>query len=146
MSAGNWLRLIMVLAGGLIFWMTLTSLAKRKFTDGFCMLWGVLSICMILGGILLSPGELGSFISNTGLLILLVFCFGLLAMAWCFSWELSSLQRKNHELAMQVSLLNQEHDQLQRTLEEINRISMEGALPDSEKETSQNRAVGVEVG
>lgn len=146
MSAGNWFRLIMVLAGGLIFWMTLTSLAKRKFTDGFCMLWGVLSICMILGGILLSPVELGSFISNTGLLILLISFFGLLAMAWCFSWELSSLQRKNHELAMQVSLLNQEHDQIQRMLEEMNRKSVDEAFADSEKETSINRTVGIEVG
>lgn len=146
MSAGNWLRLIMVLAGSLILGMTLTSLAKRKFTDGFCMLWGLLSICMILGGILLSPVELGSLISNTGLMILLVFCFGLLAMAWCFSWELSSLQRKNHELAMQVSLLNQEHDQLQRMLAQIEGKSAEEKLPESKKEPSENYAVGIKVG
>lgn len=146
MSAGNWLRLIMVLTGSLIFGMTLTSLAKRKFTDGFCMLWGLLSICIILGGILLSPVKLGSLISDTGLTILLVFCFGLLAMVWCFSWELSSLQRKNYELAMQVSLLNQEHDQLQQMLAQIEGRSAEEELPEPKKEPSENYMVGVKVG
>lgn len=114
MSAGNWLRLIMILAGLLILWMTLTSLARRKFTDGFSMLWGMLAMCMILGGIVLSPQEIGSFISNTGLMITLVAGFGMLAMAWGFSWEISALQRKNHELAMQVSLLNQEMEEVRR--------------------------------
>ncbi len=134
MSAGNWLRLIMILAGLLILWMTLTSLAKRKFTDGFSMLWGMLSMCMILGGLVLSPQEIGSIISNTGLLIALVAGFGMLTMAWGFSWEISALQRKNHELAMQVSLLNQE-------MEEARRMRME-----EEKRRAEEELRSVRVG
>lgn len=114
MSTANWIRLIMVLAGIFLLWMTLISLAKRKFTDGFSMLWGIVSICMILGGILLSPHEIGSIISNTGLLIALVAGFGMLTLAWGFSREISALHRKNHELAMQVSLLNQEMEEERR--------------------------------
>lgn len=129
MSAANWLRLIMILAGMLILWMTLLSLARRKFTDGFSMLWGILSICMILGGILLSPHEIGNIISNTGLLIALVAGFGMLSMAWGFSWEISALQRKNHELAMQVSLLNQEMEEArQKRVENEQRISEEETM------------------
>ncbi len=134
MSAGNWLRLIMIVAGLLILWMTLTSLAKRKFTDGFSMLWGMLSMCMILGGLVLSPQEIGSIISNTGLLIALVAGFGMLTMAWGFSWEISALQRKNHELAMQVSLLNQE-------MEEARRMRME-----EEKRRAEEELRSVRVG
>jgi len=130
MSAANWLRLIMILAGALILWMTLTSLARRKFTDGFSMLWGMLSICMILGGILLSPQEIGSFISNTGLLIVLVAGFGMLAMAWGFSREISRLQRKNHELAMQISLLNQEMEEVRNIRREQEQFERERTAPE----------------
>lgn len=125
MSTGNWLRLIMIVAGLLILWMTLLSLARRKFTDGFSMLWGMLSACMILGGIVLSPQEIGSIISDTGLLITLVAGFGMLGMAWGFSWEISALQRKNHELAMQVSLLNQEMEEARRKRMENERRTAE---------------------
>lgn len=119
MSAGNWLRLFMVVAGAFLLWMTLASLAKRKFTDGFSMLWGVLSLCLILAGVLLEPKEISNYISNIGIAIVCVAGSGFLLMLWCFSREISHLVRKNHELAMQLSLLNQEHYQIQRLLEKI---------------------------
>lgn len=119
MSAGNWLRVIMVAAGVFLLWMTLASLAKRKFTDGFSVLWGLLSVCMILAGVLLEPQGISSYISNTGIVIVCVAGAGLLFMFWCFSREISNLVRKNHELAMQLSLLNQENYQIQRLLEQI---------------------------
>lgn len=123
MSAGNWLRLYLVAVGGIILWMTLASLAKRKFTDQFCMLWGVLAGCMVLGGVLLSPTEITRYISGTGLLLVMIIFTGVLYMAWCFSREISSLTRKNQELAMQLSLLNQEHDRVEKLLEELTRKS-----------------------
>lgn len=119
MSAGNWLRVYMVVAGTLLMWMTLSSLAKRKFTDGFSMLWSILSVCLILAGVLLQPVEISSYISNVGIAIVCVAGSGLLLMMWWFSREVSNLVRKNHELAMQLSLLNQEHDQIQKLLEQI---------------------------
>lgn len=119
MSAGNWFRLVMVVVGVITMWMTLSSLARRKFTDGFCMLWGVISACMILAGVLLDPAGISGLISNTGLVLVCIGGFGFLAMTWAFSREISNLVRKNHELAMQLSLLNQEHDQIQKLLEHI---------------------------
>lgn len=122
MSAGNWLRLYMVAAGAFLLWMTLSSLAKRKFTDGFSMLWALLSVCLILAGVLLEPVEISSYISNIGIAIVCVAGSGFLFMLWCFSREISNLVRKNHELAMQLSLLNQEHYQIQRLLEKMNNM------------------------
>ncbi len=119
MSAGNWLRLFLVLVGGIVMWMTLASLARRKFTDQFCMLWGLMALCMILGGIFLNPTEISRYISNAGLLLVMIVFAGILYLAWCFSREISALTRKNQELAMQLSLLNQEHDQVQKLLQEL---------------------------
>lgn len=119
MSAGNWLRLFLVVFGMILIWLTLASLARRRFTDQFCMLWGLIAVCMVLGGILLNPTEISRYISNTGLVLVLIIFSGVLYMAWCFSREISSLTRKNQELAMQLSLLNQEHDQVQKLLQEM---------------------------
>lgn len=123
MSAGNWLRLFLVLMGGFLLWMTLVSLAKRKFTDQFCMLWGLISGCLVLGGILVNPTQISRYISDAGLLLVLIIACGVLYLAWCFSREISALTRKNQELAMQLSLLNQEHAQTQRLLEELTQKS-----------------------
>ena len=119
MSVGNWLRLFLVVFGAILIWLTLVSLARRKFTDQFCMLWGLIAVCMVLGGILLNPTEISRYVSNTGLLLVVIIFTGVLYMAWCFSREISSLTRKNQELAMQLSLLNQEHDQVQKLLQEL---------------------------
>lgn len=119
MNAGAWLKLVLILGGLSLGWMTLVSLAKRKFTDGFCMLWGLIAVCMIIGGIFLQPAGITNYISNMGLVLVVLIAAGVLLMGWAMSSQISSLTRKNHELAMQVSLLNQEHDKIQRMLEEL---------------------------
>ena len=72
---------------------------------------------MILGGILLRPTGLSSYISDTGLvLILLLGGLGLMA-AYFISRQMSDLARKNQELTMQISLLNQENERVLAVLE-----------------------------
>ena len=119
MSAGNWLRIAMIVVGVFLLWITLSSLARRKFTDGFSMLWSLLSVAIILAGVLLNPVEISKYISNLGIIIFFGVGLGILFMLWWFSRGISELVRKNHELAMQLSLLNQEHDQIQKLLEQI---------------------------
>lgn len=125
MGVGNWLRLIMVIAGGFAMWMTLLSLAKRKFTDDFSMLWGVLSVCMILAGILLDPSHINAYLSNTALVIALIAGFGVLLLVWSFSRKISALEQKTHELAMQLSLLNQEQVQVQKHMRAVDQKNEE---------------------
>lgn len=119
MNAGTWLKIIMVAAGFFVLWMTLLSLAKRKFTDGFSMLWFVLSVCMVAAGIVIQPDGISKIISNTGLALGIIIGLVFLCLAWWFSLQISVLIRRNHELAMQVSLLNHDFVKLQRALKEL---------------------------
>ena len=119
MEPGAILRIIMVVVGILLFAYIVSSLAKRKMTEPFCLTWGVISVIIVLAGLLLRPVVWNRYISGTGLLLglMIAFCvvYGMLFM----SARVSELMRRNHELAMQVSLLNQETEEMRRQLEEL---------------------------
>jgi len=108
MDAGLWLRVEIILAGVFLFGTTLFSLAKRKMTDSFALVWGLISVIFVLTGVLLNPTELARYISPTG--TLLTGAIGLCAVfgAYFISIRVSELSRRNLELVMQVTLLKQE--------------------------------------
>ncbi len=115
----DYLRIIMVLTGVFLFLLTVASLARRKMTESFSLTWGLISIILVLSGILLRPYGISQFISVTGLLLILVIGFSVLFGAFYITSKVSELVRKNQELAMQVTLLNQENRLIMEKLEEI---------------------------
>lgn len=115
----DYLRIIMVLTGVFLFVLTLASLARRKMTESFSLTWGLISIILILSGILLRPYGISRFISVTGLLLILIVGFSVLFGAFYITSKVSELSRKNQELAMQVTLLNQENRMIMEKLEEL---------------------------
>ncbi|MBQ9142133.1 MAG: DUF2304 family protein [Lachnospiraceae bacterium] len=115
----DYLRLVMALTGVLLFFMTVASLARRKMTESFSLTWGLISIILILSGILLRPYGISSFISVTGLLLILVVGYCIIFGAFYITSKVSELARKNQELSMQVTLLNQENRMILEKLEEI---------------------------
>ncbi|MCM1100014.1 MAG: DUF2304 domain-containing protein [Clostridium sp.] len=119
MEPGVMLQIIMIVAGGVLLAAVVSSLAKRKMTESFCLTWGVIAIIIILAGILLRPAEWNRYISGMGLLLLLMIGFCIIYGAYFMSTKVSELSRKNQELAMQVSLLNHEKDELYRRLDEL---------------------------
>ncbi len=108
MDAGLWLRVEMILTGVFLFGITLFSLAKRKMTDSFALVWGLISVIFVLTGILLNPTELAHYISPTGLLLIEAIGFCIVFGAYFISIRVSELTRRNLELVMQVTLLKQE--------------------------------------
>lgn len=116
MGAGTILRIIMIATGILLLCFTVSSLAKRRMTEPFCLTWGVVSMMLILAGILLRPVEWNRYISGTGMLLVLLIGFCVIYGAFFMSAKISELMRRNLELAMQVSLLNQESRVLQERL------------------------------
>ena len=59
------------------------------------------------------------YISVAGLILLLIIFYGVLYAAYFVSLWISELSRKNQELAIQVSLLNQENERILRNLSEL---------------------------
>lgn len=103
------LQIILIAAGLLLFLRTMSSLAKKHLTETVSMFWGSFSILLVLGGLVLIPFEWDQYMSLAALVIFAVLFFLLLAGMFYLSQLLSYNMRKIQELAIQISLLNQEH-------------------------------------
>ena len=121
MAVGDVLRLFVIVAGAYMFLRAILSLAKRKMTEPFCLAWVVLSALMILSGILLNPSQLDGYISTRGLILIIIIVSGILWGLWFISTQVSILKRRNQELAMQISLLNNDCEKILRELEKLKR-------------------------
>lgn len=121
MAVGDVLRLFVIVAGAYMFLKAILSLAKRKMTELFCLAWVILSALMILSGILLNPSQLDGYISTRGLILIIIIVSGILWGLWFISTQVSTLKRRNQELAMQVSLLNNDCEKILRELEKLKR-------------------------
>ena len=121
MAVGDVLRLFVIVAGAYMFLKAILSLAKRKMTEPFCLAWAVLSALMIFSGILLNPSQLDGYISTRGLILIIIIVSGILWGLWFISSQVCILKRKNQELAMQISLLNNDCEKILRELEKLKR-------------------------
>ena len=119
METGDILRTVMIAAGVLVLMETVLSLSKRRLKEQFCLLWGVISVLLIVSGIFLRPTVWSQYISETGTVVIIITA---LCLVWCLffiSVHISVLSRKTQELAMQVSLLNQENERILAELEQL---------------------------
>ena len=118
MSVGDGLRLFMIVVGLIILVMTVMSLARKHMTESFCIVWGVIAAIAICAGIIVQPTQWNRYISWGTLLLILFGVVLLLAGTFILSVRISMLSRQVEELAMQVSLLNQENEMILRELGE----------------------------
>jgi ABC-type siderophore export system fused ATPase/permease subunit len=96
-------------------------LAKRKLSEPISVTWGFAAIIFILAGIFLRPNGWINYISPAGLIMLSI--LGVLALVGLFMARsrMSELIRKNTEMAMNISLLNQEIVELKKDIAENHR-------------------------
>ena len=111
----------MIVSGVFMVMRAILSLAKRKMTEPFCLSWMFLSALMILSGALLNPSQMKRYVSTRGLILTIIIVSGVLWGLWFISTQVSILKRKNQELAMQVSLLNNDCEKILRELEKLKR-------------------------
>jgi len=122
MSVGDILRIFMVVTGVVMLGATVASLAKRKMTETVCLAWGMMSVVCILAGALLQPYGVSPYISKLGLVLIMIIAIAVLQGAFFVSIKLSELVRKNHELAVQVSLLNHENYNMMKRVEQLEEL------------------------
>lgn len=114
-------QILLVAAGGIILVIDVALLAKRKLSEPISVTWGFAAIIFILAGIFLRPNGWINYISPAGLIMLSI--LGVLALVGLFmaSSRMSELIRKNTEMAMNISLLNQEIVELKKDIAENHR-------------------------
>lgn len=59
------------------------------------------------------------YVSTRGLILTIIIVSGVLWGLWFISTQVSILKRKNQELAMQVSLLNNDYEKIIKKLEKL---------------------------
>ena len=116
MGAGDLLRLLLIVVGISILSTMIVSLARKNMTESFCIFWGIVSLLFIVSGIVLRPVEWNRYISYAALIIIFCGVAFIVVAALYFSVRISRLIRQSTELAIQVSLLNQENEILLREL------------------------------
>lgn len=119
MASGDILRLFVIVSGAYMLVKAVLSLAKRKMIEPFCLAWVLLSALMILSGVLLNPSQLDRYISTRGLILIIIVVSGILWGLWFISTQVSLLKRRNQEMAMQISLLNNDCEKILKELEKM---------------------------
>ena len=119
MASGDLLTVFLVVMGICLFVMAILSLAKRKMTEPFCLAWVCVSVLIVICGILIEPSELDRYISLRVLILILFITIGVGWILWFISTQISILRRRNQEIAMQISLLNQDSERMMKRLEDL---------------------------
>ena len=117
-SSSLFFRAIMIAAGVCLLLLTFFMYSKRRLTDRIALGWALFSIVMIMAGAIpawsgwsraLALSSYPMVFAMGGLVVLIIFHH---------SVDLSLLVMKNQELAMHVSLLNQENEEMIKRLME----------------------------
>ena len=135
MTGGIFLRVFLIVLGCYLLVITLLSLAKRKMTEQFCLVWSVLSVLMVILGIVIKPSQIERYMRGEILALVLIVVLGVVWGLWFISTQVSILMRKNQELAMQTSLLNQDSENM---LKQIDLLKAEIEVLKKRNETEEN--------
>ncbi len=116
MDYGLFLQILFIVAGILVMVVDVTLLAKRKLSEPISVTWGFVGIVFIVAGIVLRPNGWIRYMSPAGMVLLCLVGLCLMYGLFMASCHISEIMRKQAEMAMNISLLNQEIVELKREL------------------------------
>ena len=93
-------------------------LAKRKLAETISVTWGFVGIIFIVAGIVLRPNGWIQYMSPAGMILLCVVGLCVLYGLFLASMHISEILKKQVEMAMNISLLNQEIVELKKNIAE----------------------------
>lgn len=118
-DSGFILRLFLCAIGAVLLVNVVSSLARRKMTESFALIWGVMALLCVIAGILVRPVLLNSYISVIGMILIMMAVLCVIAGAYFISLRISELMRKTQELSIYVTLLYDENLRLMKQVEEL---------------------------
>ena len=119
MSTATIVKFCVILVGIGIMAITFVLHAVQKRTVNLAGTWELLGIAAILSGAVPKFSGWSSRLSFGSLVVLLITAFLVLWGVYQMTIQISSLIMKNQELAIQVSLLNQENERILQELENL---------------------------
>ena len=119
MDYGLFLQIVLIVAGVIILITDVLLLAKRKLAESISIVWGFGGLIFIVAGIVLHPSGWINYLSKAGMALMLLLGFCVVYGLFYASIRLSEIIRKQTEMAMDISLLNQEMVELKRKMAEL---------------------------
>ena len=119
MSTATIVKFCVILVGIGIMAITFVLHAEKKLTVNLAVTWDLLGIAACLSGAVPKFSGWSSRLSFGSLVVLLITAFLVLWGVYQMTIQISSLIMKNQELAIQVSLLNQENERILQELENL---------------------------
>ena len=117
------IRILMVGTGILFLVLAFWAYTRQKLNDSMALIWAFVSIALVITG---AVPAVSKDLSESLLIFMFIICLLLLFLLFKVSKAVSVLTMKNQELAMQVSLLNQENERILHKL---------GILTDEKKDS-----------
>lgn len=117
------IRILMVGTGILFLVLAFWAYTRQKLNDSMALIWVFVSIALVITG---AVPAVSKHLSESLLIFMFIICMLLLFLLFKVSKAVSVLSMKNQELAMQVSLLNQENERILHKL---------GILTDEKKDS-----------
>ena len=117
------IRILMVGTGILFLVLAFWAYTRQKLNDSMALIWAFVSIALVITG---AVPAVSKHLSESLLIFMFIICLLLLFLLFKVSKAVSVLSMKNQELAMQVSLLNQEKERILHKL---------GILTDEKKDS-----------
>ena len=113
------LRIIMVVAGCLFLILNFVTYVKKNLTEKFTWMWTIFCIVMILSGIVPGLNSWSFKFNSWGYMALCIILVLIVQFIFIITKEIANLKKRNKELAMHVSLLNQENERILAQLEKL---------------------------
>ena len=124
-DSGFILRLFLCAIGAVLLVNVVSSLARRKMTESFALIWGVMALLCVIAGMLVRPVLLNSYISAIGMILIMMAVLCVIVGAYFISLRISELMRKTQELSINVTLLYDENLRLMKQVEELTKYKDE---------------------
>ena len=113
------LRIIMVVAGCLFLILNFVTYVKKNLTEKFTWMWTFFCVVMILSGIVPGLNNWSFQFNSWGYMALCIILVLIVQFIFIITKEIANLKKRNKELAMHVSLLNQENERILAELEKL---------------------------
>ena len=112
------LKMMLIVVGIFLLILDLFMYARQKLADGIGLGWAIVSATFLVSGIAVST-DAATYLGN-GAKSVVLFAFAVFVVIILFLFKISMAVSvvvvKNQELAMQVSLLNQENERILQEL------------------------------
>ena len=102
------LRIAVVVTGCLFLVLNLVTYVKKRLTEKFTWLWTLFAVVLILSGVVPGLYDWSSTMNSSGYIAAGIIAVLVIQFIFIITKEIAELKKRNKELAMHVSLLNQE--------------------------------------